>query len=150
MLITSHLLATLLASKALGLNKTEVVAALAAGVGVDLDHAFVNQKWLTDIKEFFTHQRITYGINQHSWLQEFAFGLLVATPLGLVISRYAPVRWWVLPLFLFLHIAMDAVMRNAHQPFAPFSDFTYVGWLRSGTPGEILISGIGLLLYFLL
>ncbi len=151
MLITSHILATLLLGKALGLNKPEIYTALVGGVGVDIDHLFVNNKWLQDVKDFVFHKKVTYGINQHSWAQEILFGALLTTVLGLILSRLLPlVRWWVLPLFLIIHVAMDAVMKNVHTPFAPFSTYSYVGWLRSGTLAEILISVGGLVLFYLL
>lgn len=151
MLVTSHILATLVVGKAVGLNKPELYTALAGGAGVDLDHAFVNRKWLQDIEDFVFHHKITYGITQHSWIQEYLFGTLLATALGLLLSRLFPaIRWWVLPLFLLIHISMDAVMRNVHMPFVPLSHWSYVGWLRSGTIAEIIISSLGLVLFYLL
>ncbi len=150
MLITSHLLATLLAGKALSLNKPELYTALASGVGVDIDHLFVNRKWLQDIEDFIIHHKVTYGINQHSWAQELIFGLILTTILGFGLHILWPmIRWWILPLFLAIHITMDAVMKNTHKPLAPFSTYSYVGWLRSGTWAEIILSGAGLILYFL-
>ena len=148
MLITSHILVTLVAGKALSLSQPELLTALAGGVGVDVDHLFVNRKWLQDIKDFVYQGKVTYGINQHSWAQELVFGLILTIAAGFLLSLFFPIRWWILPLFLTMHIAMDAVMKNTHQPFAPFSKFSYQGWLRSGTLGEILISCIGLLIFF--
>jgi hypothetical protein len=148
MLITSHILATLVIGKALSLSQPELYAAFAGGVGVDIDHLFVNRKWLQDIKDFVYAGKITYGINQHSWIQELVFGILCGIVLGLLLSYLFQIRWWILPFFLFIHVGMDAVMKNRHEPFAPFSKFSYVGWLRSGTLGEIFISCIGLLIFF--
>lgn len=145
MLITSHLLATLLGAKVLHLSRPETYAALAAGVGIDADHLFVNKKWMVDVRDFMRERKITYGVNQHSWGQEFVFGTLLATVIGIALALFSPIRWWVLPLFLLGHIALDGVMRNAHHPFVPWSNYKYVGWIRSGTVPEILISCLGLL-----
>jgi hypothetical protein len=145
MLLTSHLLATLLGAKALRLSPPETYAALASGVGVDLDHLFVNKKWMVDVKDFMREGKVTYGVNQHSWIQEFLFGTLAASAAGALLALASSIRWWVLPLFLLGHIALDAVMRNAHHPFVPFNRYKYVGWIRSGTVPEILISCLGLL-----
>lgn len=145
MLITSHLLVTLLASKALSLGAPEIYAALAAGVAVDADHFFVNKKWISDIRDFVLERKITHGTNQHSWLQEVLFGTLAGIIIGVLVSMAWPsIRWWIIPLFLLMHIAMDAVMSFEHKPFAPLSKRTYRGWLRSGTKAELLISVIGL------
>ena len=150
MLITSHILGTLVLSKALSLQTPELYVALLAGVGVDLDHFFVNKKWVKDVKDFVWERKITYGVKQHSWLQEFSFGAMAGTLIGIATSYICPsIRWWIFPLFLLAHILLDSIMQNEHQPFAPFHRFKYYGWLRSGTKEELLLSFLGLLvLYF--
>lgn len=150
MLITSHLLGTLALGKALSIETPEIYAALLSGVAVDLDHIFVNRKWIQDVKDFLQEEKITYGAKQHSWLQEIVFGIFAGITIGVLISYIWPtVRWWIFPIFLLLHIALDSVMRYEHEPFTPFSRFKYIGWLRSGTKAELVISSIGLaVLYF--
>ena len=151
MLISTHLLGTLAVTKILPVNTPELYIALLAGVGVDADHFFVNRKWVQDIKDFIKNRKITYGTNQHSWLQEVFFGFFLSIIIGFAISYFWPViRWWVFPVFLLLHIAMDAVMKYEHQPFAPLSRYKYWGWLRSATKYELVISLAGLFLLFIL
>lgn len=149
MLVTSHLLGTLILAKSLAIETPELYVALLSGVGVDIDHIFVNRKWLQDIKDFLRERKVTYGTNQHSWLQELAFGTLAGIVIGILISIIWPhLRWWIFPVFLLSHIALDSVMHYEHQPFVPFSKFKYWGWLRSATKAEILISTIGLTIFF--
>ena len=151
MLITSHLLGTLILSKALSIETPELYVALLSGVGVDIDHIFMNQKWIRDIKDFTREKKITYGTKQHSWLQEILFGTVAGDLIGAAIAYFsASVRWWVFPLFLLLHILMDSVMHYQHWPLAPFGKYQYSGWLRSGTKYELLTSLVGLVIIFLL
>lgn len=150
MLITSHLFGTLVLGKALSIEAPELYVALLAGVGVDIDHAFVNRKWVQDIKGFLRERKITYGTKQHSWLQEVAFGIFAGITTGVLISYLWPtVRWWIFPVFLLSHIALDSVMHYEHEPFIPFSKFKYFGWIRSGTKAELLLSSIGLIVLYL-
>ena len=149
MLITSHLVVTLSLGAALSLGKPELFVALISGVGIDLDHILVNKKWIQDIKDIIKGKQPTRGINQHSWLQEVLVGGIVATLVGIIISNiWIEIRWWILPLFLFIHILMDAIMKFNHWPFVPFSKYKYSGWLTSGTKIELVLSTIGLLIYF--
>ena len=149
MLITSHLLGTLLVGKAFSIETPELYVALLAGVAVDIDHIFINKKWIQDIKNFLWERKITYGTKQHSWLQEFVFGAITGLIIGFLISYIWPaVQWWIFPIFLLLHIVLDSVMRYEHEPFIPFNRFKYTGWLRSGTKGELLISSIGLVAFY--
>lgn len=150
MLITSHLFGTLVLSKVLSIEIPELYVAVLSGVAVDMDHFFVNRKWVQDASDFLRKRKITYGTKQHSWLQEFIFGTLVGIVIGVSISYISPVvRWWTFPFFLLLHIALDSVMHYEHEPFIPFSKFRYWGWLRSGTKLELLLSSVGLIvLYF--
>ena len=142
MLITSHLVVTIFLAKQLLLSESEFIMALGAGVLVDADHFFVNRKWVSDIKNFLTQGVITHGeIKQHSWFQEVLFGMTVAILVGLIVSNFSPtIRWWIVPLFLGLHILLDSVMRYEHEPFIPFSKWNYHGWMRSGTLIELLFS----------
>ncbi|KKW20884.1 MAG: hypothetical protein UY71_C0018G0015 [Parcubacteria group bacterium GW2011_GWB1_52_7] len=149
MLITSHLLGTLLLGKALSIETPELYVALLSGVGVDIDHIFVNKKWIQDIKSFLQERKIIYGTKQHSWLQEIVFGTFVGIVIGFLISFLWPsVRWWIFPVFLLSHIVLDSVMRYEHEPFAPLSKIRYWGWLRSGTKVELLVSFIGLVIFY--
>ena len=149
MLITSHLLGTLILSKALTIETPELYVALLSGVGVDIDHIFVNKKWIQDIKSFLNGRKIIYGTKQHCWLQEIVFGTFVGVVIGFLISFFWPsVRWWIFPIFLLSHIVLDSIMRYEHQPFVPLSRFKYWGWIRSGTKAELFISSIGLVAFY--
>jgi len=150
MLITSHLLATLLASRGLSLNNVEIYVALIAGVGIDIDHVFVNGKWVQDAKNFFLGRQIISDGNQHTWLQEFLFGSAVGIAGGLLVHSFFPtIRWWISPFFLLFHILMDSIEKYDHWPLAPFSRYKYRGFVPFGTRIELAISSIGLLVYFI-
>src|SRR3989344_4018344 len=102
MLITSHLLGTLLLGKALSIETPELYVALLSGVGVDIDHIFVNKKWIQDIKSFLQERKIIYGTKQHSWLQEIVFGTFAGIVIGFLISFLWPsIHWWIFPIFPF-------------------------------------------------
>ena len=150
MLLTSHLAATLLIGSSLVVNHQEWAVALLGGVFVDADHLFVNKKWLDDVKIFFKEKRIVRGVNQHSPLQEFLFGIVFSSILGLVVNLIFPsIRWYILPMFLGIHIMMDSVMKCEHQPFAPLSKWSYWGFVKSGTTAEFVVSTIAIILFFL-
>ena len=150
MLITSHLLGTLALGKALSIETPELYVAMLSGVAVDIDHLFVNRKWIQDTRGFLQERKITYGTRQHSWLQEIIFGTFAGIVIGVLISYFWPaVRWWIFPVFLLSHIALDSMMRYEHEPLIPFSRFKYWGWIRSGTKAEFLISSIGLIAFYL-
>ena len=149
MLITSHLLGTLILTKALTTNTPELYVALLAGVGVDIDHIFINRKWIQDINDFVGRRKIIRGTKQHSYLQELVFGTLAGIGIGFLISFFWPVvRWWIFPVFLLTHIVLDSVMHYKHEPFIPFSKFSYWGWLYSGSKAELAISSIGLVIFY--
>lgn len=147
MLLTSHLAATLLLSRALGFSGPELVAAVVSGVALDLDHLFVNKKWLGDVRNFFRKGASTHGeVTQHSWLQEPLFGLAAGVFIGLAVQAlFASVRWWVFPLSQALHIGMDALMNYEHRPLVPLSKWSYRGFVRSATVTEAIISSAALL-----
>lgn len=142
MLITSHLVATLLVAKGLSLEDMELWTALAGGVALDVDHFFVNTKWISDIKNFLRERKITHGeVKQHSWFQEPLFGLSAGVLFGILLSLFIPsVRWWVFPVFQAIHIVMDGLMNYERQPFVPVSRWQYWGVLRSNTSTEWLVS----------
>ena len=147
MLVPTHLLATVLLSQALSLNETEVYAAIIAGVAIDLDHLFVSNEWLKEARDFFHAQTIHSRGNLHTWLHEPIFGLSVAIIVGLLLSHSSPIRWWIMPLFLLIHIAMDKIMNYEHQPLAPFSKWTYRGWLPAGTKMEFILSLLAVVIW---
>jgi hypothetical protein len=150
MLITSHLAATLALVPVVGAHGPEFWLALLGGVGVDLDHLFVNTKWIRDIRIFFAERRIERGVNQHSPLQELFFGVATASLIGVALhALYPTVRWWILPFFLATHIALDGIMKCEHQPFAPFNRWSYWGFMKSGTIMEFVVSLIVLVSIFL-
>ena len=149
MLISSHLLGTLVLGKTLSIETPELYVALLAGVGIDIDHVFVNRKWTRDIRDFLRERKVTYGTKQHSWLQELVFGVFAGITIGVFISYLWPaIRWWIFPTFLLSHIILDSVMHYEHEPFMPFSKFKYWGWFRSGTKTELALSSLGLAVLF--
>jgi hypothetical protein len=148
MLITSHLLATLILSQALSLSNSEIFPAIIGGVAIDLDHLFINNKWKQDTKNFLTVKKLDTGINQHSWLQELVFGGFVGIVAGLIISYFfSSIRFWVFPVFILLHIFLDALMKFDHWPLVPLNNFKYQGFINAGTKHEIILSPLLLLLY---
>lgn len=150
MLFTSHVLGILVLSKVLRLEGGETVVAFISELGVDIDHLFVNKKWITDVKSFLKDCTVNYGVKQHSFFQEILFGAFLGILIGLILSKiFVEIHWWVFPLFLILHIVLDSVMHFEHQPFFPISKFKYWGWLRSGTKAEFILSTIGLLVLLL-
>lgn len=150
MLFTSHLAITVFVANKMGLSGPETMLALAAGVGIDLDHFFVNKKWIQDIKSFFSESVVTHGeVKQHSWLQEPFFGLIAGLLAGFTISYLTGARWWIFPSFQALHIFMDSLMNYDHEPFVPFSFWKYRGWIYPGTRGELAISIIALGIIYL-
>jgi len=144
MLITSHLVVTLLAAKGLALEGPELLVALAGGVALDADHLFTNIKWASDIKNLLREGRITHGeIKQHSWIQELVSGLISGAIIGFLISLVFPqVHWWIFPLFQATHIFLDSLMKYEHQPFVPFSRWRYRGFVYPGSRTEWLISSL--------
>lgn len=149
MLITSHFLFTILISKLFSLKGLELYIALLAGVAIDIDHLFVNKKWLSDIRNFVKDKKITRGVNQHSYMQEIVPGLLMGIIIGIILYSWLAIRWWIFPLFLIIHIALDALMQYSHYPFKPFNNFTYKGWIPSATKWEFYLSALILLFYFI-
>lgn len=145
MLFTSHILGILILSKALSLGGGEITVAFISGLGVDIDHLFVNKKWISDVKSFLKDCTVNYGVKQHSFFQEILPGGVLGVLIGFALAKiFLEVRWWVFPLFLVLHIALDSIMHFEHQSFWPVGKFKYWGWLRSGTKAEFILSTIGL------
>jgi hypothetical protein len=142
MLITSHIASVLLLNEIIPLSSQELIMAWCAGVFIDIDHVFISNKWKDDVKRFFTKFETSHGeVNQHSFLQEPIIGLFFSVVLGVVISLFfMDIRWWVAPLFLGIHVVLDAVMNFEHRPFFPFSKKTYYGFVRSGTRTEFFLS----------
>ncbi len=150
MLISSHLLFTMLISKLFSLKSFELYIAILAGVAIDIDHLFINKKWISDSKNFFKGKKTVHGINQHSWLQEPLFGFIVSSIIGLILYFWINIKWWILPFFLLTHIVLDALMQYSHYPLKPFNNFTYKGWIPSATKWEFYLSALALLIYFII
>ena len=141
MLITSHLVATVLLSSSISLQDGEFFTALASGVALDIDHLFINKKWISDIKKFLRGKGTTKGeISQHSWIQEPLFGLTIGIIIGVLLEYFLGISWWIFPLFQAIHIAMDALMRYEHKPFVPLGKWRYWGFIPSGSKQEFLAS----------
>ena len=149
MLITSHFFFTVLISKLLSLTGLEFYFALIAGVAVDIEHLFVNNKWIRDVKNFFQLKKIEQGVNQHSLLQEPLFGISTALLVGIILHFTLTIRWWISPLFLASHIFFDALMKFSHYPWQPFNKFHYRGFIPSGTRREFYISIVALIILFI-
>lgn len=152
MLITSHLAVTFLVGRSIGVAGPELLISLLGGVALDTDHLLVNDKWKNDLRNFLQKSVLTHGeIKQHSWIQEPLFGLSVGVIFGILVSFLIPsVRWWVFPLFQGLHIFMDAFMSYEHQPFVPFKNWSYRGWVRSNSGVELISSSLVLAVLWLL
>ncbi len=148
MLITTHIAVTVWLGKGLGLQVPEMIVALAGGVLVDIDHLF-KPGWRKTFLEFIkTGQRMN-NQNHHSWIQELLPGLVVGSLIGLLINlTYPDIRWWILPLFQAIHIFLDYLMKNAHQPFVPFSKWGFRGFIPNNSKIELILSvlALGLLL----
>lgn len=138
----SHLAITLIAGKIIGLNTGELLAAVAGGTILDLDHIFMLHKRKKDTPDFWQKLLKHNGqMNLHSWLHEPLIGLIFGVITGIIISiLFFNIRWWVFPLFISGHILLDLSMKFEHQFFAPFGKKKHFGLFKSGTKKEFAFS----------
>ena len=121
MTIITHVLATALGVKLLGLHGRDAVLAYAFGVAVDIDHLIKAPYYLRSVG-----LRDERGYYWRSSLQE-PVALLWIIPLCVFLGT------WVPSLFFAIHLAMDYSVRYEKMPWYPFSPVVTRGWL-TGLP----------------
>jgi len=115
--LPTHVLATTLGVKALGLHGGDVALAFAFGCGIDIDHLLKLPFYLKSVG--FKDRR---GYYWRSSLQE-PVALLWIVPLSVFLGTIIPV------VFFVIHVAMDYSVRFEKMPFYPYSSYVTRGWL---------------------
>jgi len=115
--LPTHVLATTLGVKALGLHGGDVALAFAFGCGIDIDHLLKLPLYLKSVG--FKDRR---GYYWRSSLQE-PVALLWIVPLSIFLGTVIPI------VFFVIHIAMDYSVRFEKMPFYPYSPYVTRGWL---------------------
>ena len=117
MSIITHVLATTLGVKALGLHGRDAWLAYAFGVGVDIDHLVKAPFYLRKVG-----WRDRRGYYWRSSLQE-PVALSWIIPLCLLLGTAVPA------VFFVIHLAMDYSVRFEKMPWYPYSTHVTRGWL---------------------
>ena len=117
MKLPTHVLATTLGVKAMGLHGGDVALAFAFGCGVDIDHLLKAPFYLKSVG-----LKDTRGYYWRSSLQE-PVALLWIVPLSIFLGTVIPV------VFFAIHVAMDYSVRFEKMPFYPYSPYVTRGWL---------------------
>ena len=117
MKLPTHVLATTLGVKAMGLHGGDVALAFAFGCGIDIDHLLKLPFYLKSVG--FKDRR---GYYWRSSLQE-PVALLWIIPLSIFLGTIIPI------VFFVIHIAMDYSVRFEKMPFYPYSPYVTRGWL---------------------
>lgn len=117
MKLPTHVLATTLGVKAMGLHGGDIALAFAFGCGIDIDHLLKLPFYLKSVG--FKDRR---GYYWRSSLQE-PVALLWIVPLSVLLGTIIPV------LFFVIHVAMDYSVRFEKMPFYPYSPYVTRGWL---------------------
>ena len=117
MKLPTHVLATTLGVKAMGLHGGDIVLAFAFGCGIDIDHLLKLPFYLKSVG--FKDRR---GYYWRSSLQE-PVALLWIIPLSIFLGTVIPI------VFFVIHIAMDYSVRFEKMPFYPYSPYVTRGWL---------------------
>ena len=117
MKLPTHVLATTLGVKAMGLHGGDIALAFAFGCGIDIDHLLKLPFYLKSVG--FKDRR---GYYWRSSLQE-PVALLWIVPLSILLGTIVPV------VFFVIHIAMDYSVRFEKMPFYPYSPYVTRGWL---------------------
>ena len=117
MKLPTHVLATTLGVKAMGLHGGDIALAFAFGCGIDIDHLLKLPFYLKSVG--FKDRR---GYYWRSSLQE-PVALLWIVPLSILLGTVIPV------VFFVIHIAMDYSVRFEKMPFYPYSPYVTRGWL---------------------
>jgi hypothetical protein len=115
MTIFTHILATTLGVKALGLHGQDAVLAYAFGVAVDIDHLVKLPYYLRAVG--LKNRR---GYYWRSSLQE-PVAFLWIVPLCLALGTFVPA------LFFAIHLAMDYAVRYEKLPWYPYSTWVTRG-----------------------
>jgi hypothetical protein len=115
--LPTHVLATTLGVKAMGLHGGDIALAFAFGCGIDIDHLLKLPFYLKSVG--FKDRR---GYYWRSSLQE-PVALLWIVPLSVLLGTIIPV------LFFVIHVAMDYSVRFEKMPFYPYSPYVTRGWL---------------------
>ena len=124
MTIITHVLATTLGVKLLGLHGRDTVLAYLFGVAVDIDHLikapyYYRAVGLANKKDYYWR----------SSLQE-PVALLWIIPLSILLGTAVPV------VFFLIHVAMDYLVRYEKMPWYPYSTWVTRGWL-TGVPDKL-------------
>ena len=117
MKLPTHVLATTLGVKAMGLHGGDIALAFAFGCGIDIDHLLKLPFYLKSVG--FKDRR---GYYWRSSLQE-PVALLWIIPLSIFLGTVIPI------VFFVIHIAMDYSVRFEKMPFYPYSPYVTRGWL---------------------
>ena len=117
MKLPTHVLATTLGVKAMGLHGGDIALAFAFGCGIDIDHLLKLPFYLKSVG--FKDRR---GYYWRSSLQE-PVALLWIIPLSIFLGTIIPI------VFFVIHIAMDYSVRFEKMPFYPYSAYVTRGWL---------------------
>ena len=117
MKLPTHVLATTLGVKAMGLHGGDIALAFAFGCGIDIDHLLKLPFYLKSVG--FKDRR---GYYWRSSLQE-PVALLWIIPLSIFLGTVIPI------VFFVIHIAMDYSVRFEKMPFYPYSAYVTRGWL---------------------
>jgi len=115
--LPTHVLATTLGVKAMGLHGGDIALAFAFGCGIDIDHLLKLPFYLKSVG--FKDRR---GYYWRSSLQE-PVALLWIIPLSIFLGTIIPI------VFFVIHIAMDYSVRFEKMPFYPYSPYVTRGWL---------------------
>jgi len=129
MTIITHILATTLGVKLLGLHGRDAVLAYGFGVAVDIDHLLKAPFYLRS-EGFKSHR----GYYWRSSLQE-PVAFLWIVPLCFFLRTAVPA------LFFAVHLAMDYAVRYEKMPWYPYLNRVTRGWLTQvpDTTKEILL-----------
>lgn len=117
MKLPTHVLATTLGVKAMGLHGGDVVLAFAFGCGIDIDHLLKLPFYLKSVG-----LKDRRGYYWRSSLQE-PVALLWIVPLSILLGTIIPV------VFFVIHVAMDYSVRFEKMPFYPYTTYVTRGWL---------------------
>jgi hypothetical protein len=117
MTIITHVLATTLGVKILGLKGRNAVLAYLFGVAVDIDHLLKAPFYLRSVG-----LRSHKGYYWRSSLQE-PVALLWIVPLCLLLRTAVPA------VFFCIHLLMDYAVRYEKMPWYPYSTRVVRGWL---------------------
>jgi hypothetical protein len=114
--IVTHIVATAVGVKVLGLHGQDALLAYAFGIGQDIDHAIKLPFYLRAVG--LKNKR---GYYWRSSLQE-PVAFLWIVPLCIVLGTAVPA------LFFAIHLALDYSVGYEKMPFYPYSTYVTRGW----------------------